>query len=278
RSCCAGLSASRSAPFTGYISAPPALTRSDGTTADLPPSIASTTPATFPDSSGRVPGRGRRRYRRCSRRHGRSSGATGEDVTARRPAHRGGWGAAGRWAGAAWDEAVLKAPRNWLRKASMGSSGAEGPGSSPSCQCQEAICLNTEGSRAMIETTTLWLAPGPVIGAAGCSSPSRMSTRFGSLTSVTHEVRTFIEYWIDVAKAWRSLLALPTMESRVSPRAGIGLNIEPLPILFQGTMVGRGAQGRCEETMSISAITGLWPGPSSSRWNLAKVYWSGIEA
>src|SRR4029077_15567933 len=70
----------------------------------------------------------------------------------------------------------------------------------------------------------------------------------------------FIEYWIDVAKAWRSLLALPTMESRVSPRAGIGSNIEPLPILFQGTMVGSGAQGRCEETMSISAITGLWPG------------------
>src|SRR5690349_8892340 len=57
RSCCAGLSASRLAPFTGCISAPPALTRSSGTTTDLPPSIASTTPATFPDSPG--PSRGR---------------------------------------------------------------------------------------------------------------------------------------------------------------------------------------------------------------------------
>src|SRR5204863_6608471 len=121
----------------------------------------------------------------------------------------------------------LKAPRNWLRKASIGSSGADGPGTSPSCQRQEAICLNTEGSRAMIEITTLWLAPGPVIGAAGCSSPSRMSTRLGSLSSVTHEVRTCIEYLIDVAKAWRSLLTLPTLDSGDSPRAGIGPNIAP---------------------------------------------------
>src|SRR6478736_2618325 len=102
----------------------------------------------------------------------------------------------GRWADAAWDEAVLKAPRNWLRKASIGSSGAEGPGSSPSCQCQEAICLNTEGSRATIEATTSWLAPGGLIGLAGCSSPTRISTRFGSLTSVTHEVRACSEYSI----------------------------------------------------------------------------------
>ena len=59
--------------------------------------------------------------------------------------------------------------------------------------------------------------------------------------------------------------------------AGMGSNIEPLPILFQGTMVGSGAQGMCEESRSISAITGLWPGASSSRWNSARVYWSGIE-
>src|SRR5215472_14917500 len=171
------------------------------------------------------------------------------------PAHCGGSGAAGRWADAAW--AVLKAPRNWLRKASIGSSGAEGSGSSPSCQCQEAICLNTEGSRATIEIGTAWLAPGRLIGPPGCSSPSRMSTRLGSLSSVTHEVRACIEYWIDLPKAWRSLLALLKMESGVSPRAGIGSNIEPLPTLLQGTMVGNGAHGECEETMSISAITGL---------------------
>ena len=62
----------------------------------------------------------------------------------------------------------------------------------------------------------------------------------------------------------------------VSLCAGCGSNIEPLPTLFQGTMVGNGAQGRCEEVVSISAITGLWPGLSSFRWNAAKVYWSGI--
>src|SRR5437763_8202001 len=154
------------------------------------------------------------------------------------PAHRGGSGAADPWTDAAWDDTLLKAPRNWLRKASIGSSGAEWPGSSPSCQGQEAICRNTEGSRAMIEATTSLLAPGALIGPAGCSSPSRMSTRFGSLSSVTHEVRACIEYWIDLPKAWRSLLALPTTESAVWPRAGIGSNIEPLPTLFQGTMTG----------------------------------------
>src|SRR5882724_13462150 len=103
----------------------------------------------------------------------------------------------GPWADAAWDEAVLKAPRNWLRKASIGSSGAEGPGSSPSCQRQGAICLNTEGSRAMIEIGTTWLAPAPLTRVEGWWSPSRTSTRLGSLTSVTHEVSACIEYWID---------------------------------------------------------------------------------
>ena len=62
------------------------------------------------------------------------------------------------------------------------------------------------------------------------------------MSSVTHEVRTCIEYWIDVAKARRSLLALPSVGAGLA-LAGIGSNIEPLPILFQGTMVGSGAQG-----------------------------------
>jgi hypothetical protein len=52
------------------------------------------------------------------------------------------------------DEAVLKASRNWLRKAFIGTSGAELLGSSPSCQRQEAICRNTDGSWAMIEIGT----------------------------------------------------------------------------------------------------------------------------
>ena len=98
------------------------------------------------------------------------------------------------------------------------------------------------------------------------------------MSSVTHEVRACSEYWIDWPKAWRCLLALPKTESAVSPRAGIGSNIEPLPTLLQGTMTGNGAQGACEETRTIWAITGLWPGASSSRWNAARVYWSGIEA
>src|SRR6516165_2705362 len=182
-----------------------------------------------------------RRGRR--RRHRRSAGAMGGDVTDRRPAHRGGSGVAGPWADAVWDGTVLKAPRNWLRKASIGSSGAEGPGSSPSCQPQGAICLNTEGSRAMIEITTLWLAPGPVMGVAGCSSPSRMSTRFGSLSSVTHEVRACSEYWIDRPKNWRTVLALRQTVIGDSLRAGMGSKIEALPTLFQGTMVGNGAEG-----------------------------------
>src|ERR1700691_1415065 len=86
-------------------------------------------------------------------------------------AHCGGSGAAGQGADAVRDGGALKAPRNWLRKASIDLSGAEGPASSPSCQCQEAICRNTEGSRATIATGTAWLAPGLVTGPAGWWSP-----------------------------------------------------------------------------------------------------------
>jgi hypothetical protein len=103
----------------------------------------------------------------------------------------------------------------------------------------------------MIEIGTTWLAPGRVMGLPGCSSPIKMSTRFGSLSSVTHEVRACSEYWIDVLKAWRVLLAWPTTDSGDWPRAGIGSNIEPLPTLLQGTMTGNGAQGVCEETRTI---------------------------
>ena len=98
---------------------------------------------------------------------------------------------------AAWARCWLKAPRNWLRKASMGSSGAIGPGISPSCQCQDAICLNTDGSRAMIEIGTSWVAPAPLTVVWGWWSPNMMSTRFGSFSSVTHDVRAVSEYWID---------------------------------------------------------------------------------
>ena len=79
----------------------------------------------------------------------------------------------------------------------MGSSGALGAGSSPFCQCQEDICLSTDGARVTIEIGTSWLAPGPLTAVWGWWSPSRMSTRFGSFSSVTHEVRAVIVYWID---------------------------------------------------------------------------------
>jgi hypothetical protein len=41
-------------------------------------------------------------------------------------------------------------------------------------------------------------------------------------------------------------------------------------------MLGSGVHGAWEETRSNSVITGACPGPSSSRWNAARLYWSGI--
>src|SRR6202042_1250575 len=158
----------------------------------------------------------------------------------------------------------------------MVSSGALGAGCSPFCQCQEDSCLSTDGVRVMIEIGTLWVAPGPLTEVWGWWSPSTMSTRFGSFSSVTHEVRAVSEYWIDLPKNWRTVLLLRQTVAADSLSAGCGANPEPLPTLFQGTMVGNGAHGMCEEVVSISAITGLWPGISTFRWNAAKVYWSGM--
>src|ERR1700733_6249289 len=104
----------------------------------------------------------------------------------------------------------------------------------------------------------------------------KMSTRFGSFSSVTHEVRACSEYWIDCPK--NCFTVFPSRQTVAADLlcAGWESNTEPLPTLFQGTMVGSGAQGMCEEDVAISAITGLWPGVSSFRWNAAKVYWSGM--
>src|SRR5215472_10645781 len=178
--------------FTGICSVPDRVTwlatETDRTASCGRGRRAARASASRPAQPSAGPGAGAGKVRR---RHGKKVSPPGG------PAHRGGSGAAGPWADAAWDEAVLKAPRNWLRKASIGSSGAEWPGSSPSCQCQEAICRNTEGSRATIEIGTSWLARSPLTVLEGWWSPSRMSTRFGSLSSVTHEVRARSEYWID---------------------------------------------------------------------------------
>ena len=80
----------------------------------------------------------------------------------------------------------------------MGSSGAPRLGISPFCQCQEDICLSTEGARVTIEIGTSWVAPWPETAVWGWWSPIKMSTRFGSFSSVTHEVRAVSEYWIDM--------------------------------------------------------------------------------
>ena len=72
------------------------------------------------------------------------------------------------------------------------------------------------------------------------------------------------------------MLLLRQTCAEVSLSAGWESNIEPSPTLFQGTMCGSGAQGMCEEVKSISAISGLWPGVSSFRWNADRVYWSGM--
>jgi hypothetical protein len=40
------------------------------------------------------------------------------------------------------------------------------------------------------------------------------------------------------------------------PCAGMGLKTDPSPSCSGGTMVGSGVHGWCEETRSISAITG----------------------
>src|SRR5258708_2281576 len=124
----------------------------------------------------------------------------------------------------------------------------------------------------MIETGTTWLARLPLMTLGGCSSPSIMSTRFGSFSSVTHDVSASSEYRIDRPKNLCNVLALRQAVVTGSLRAGMGSNIEPTPTLAQGTMVGSGAHGQCEETRSISAITRLWPGASSRRWNSARVY------
>ena len=46
----------------------------------------------------------------------------------------------------------------------------------------------------------------------------------------------------------------------------------------QSSSRGSGVHGSCEDTRSISAITGAWPGASSSRSKAASVYWSGTAA
>jgi hypothetical protein len=57
------------------------------------------------------------------------------------------------------------------------------------------------------------------------------------------------------------------------------LKIEPSLTWSHATMRGSGAHGVCDDTRSISAITGVWCGwESSMRWNAERMYWSGMAA
>ena len=49
------------------------------------------------------------------------------------------------------------------------------------------------------------------------------------------------------------------------PCAGMPSKIEPSPTAFQSTSCGSGAHGVCDDTRSISAITGAWFGLASSQ-------------
>jgi len=82
-------------------------------------------------------------------------------------------------------------------------------------------------------------------------------------------VRAVIEYWIDWPKNWRTVLVLLHTRATVCGRPPLGVEYEPLPTWFQGTMDGSGTQGVCEEVVAIWAIHGLVAGVSSSRWNSA---------
>ena len=79
----------------------------------------------------------------------------------------------------------------------MGHTGAVGLGSSPSCQCQEAMRASTSRSWATKEIGTWWSAPAPLTVAAGWWSPSRTRTRLSSCRAMTQEMRACREYWID---------------------------------------------------------------------------------
>jgi len=73
-------------------------------------------------------------------------------------------------------------------------------------------------------------------------------------------VRAVIEYWIDLPKNWRTvvLVCARSWAAVFALRGAAGSNTEAVRRpLSQGTMVGSGAQGRCEEVVSISAITGF---------------------
>ena len=71
-----------------------------------------------------------------------------------------------------------KAVRKRSRNALIRQTGAFGLGSRPDCQPHPPIRFSTDGSWAMIEIGTLWLAPCPLTIGNGCSSPTTTSTRF----------------------------------------------------------------------------------------------------
>ena len=176
-------------------------------------------------------------------------------------------------------DVVLKASRNRSRKASIGHTGAVRLGSSPSCQSQPSIRSSTAGSAATTEIGTWWVASGPVTSGRGWWSPSITRTRSSScsrddpgeerLQGVLDGLAVEPPDVVRVAPGLlgRRACSRPWARRRSRRRAP-----------SQGTMVGSGVHGWCEETRSISAMTGACPGVSSSRWKASRVNWSGIAA
>jgi hypothetical protein len=104
------------------------------------------------------------------------------------------------------------------------------------------------------------------------------TTRLSSCSLAIQDASACKQYWIDCPYSRRTVPASRQATLGESPWSGMPSKIEPSPTSFHGTILGSGVHGVCEETRSISAITGRCSGASSSRWNAARVYWSGIEA
>src|SRR3954447_18695649 len=151
----------------------------------------------------------------------------------------------------------VNADRNRSRNASVGHSGASGPGLRPFCHPQLEICLSTAGSLATIVIGTSRLAPPPVTIGAGWWSPRKTSTVFLVPYFSRNENRAVKEYWTERPYSVRMEVGLGHTSLRFLPALAMGAKSEPSPRSFHETIFGRGAQGVWLEVSSASTITGL---------------------
>ena len=151
---------------------------------------------------------------------------------------------------------------------------AAGPGVQP----QPEMRRSTAGSCAISEIGTSWETPTPLTLLLGWWSPSTIITSFLSWawwTNETSELQGVLDRVGVVALLVGSAEELE--ERRVA-------RLHPVVHRAVAELVPRhdvrqGVQGVWLETRSISAISGLCRGRSSSFWaNARNVYWSGIRA